>query len=191
MDMGVESFSLTRGLLLVGFSLAFLVVSWKPLHNPKCHGFHRFFAFEGILFLVLSNHPFWFAEWYAPNQLLSWVLLSASILFVVQGLYMLRTAGGSKVRAGAPENFSFENTVNLVNRGIYRYIRHPMYSSLLLLAWGAFLKRLSGTGLIVVAVTTVFLVVAGFIEEEENLVFFGPGYLEYRKTTKMFLPFLF
>jgi protein-S-isoprenylcysteine O-methyltransferase Ste14 len=32
--------------------------------------------------------------------------------------------------------------------------------------------------------------VAGFIEEKENLAFFGPAYLEYRKTTKMFLPFL-
>jgi protein-S-isoprenylcysteine O-methyltransferase Ste14 len=103
---------------------------------------------------------------------------------------MLRTAGGSKVRADAPENFAFENTVNLVTGGIYRYIRHPMYSSLMLLAWGAFFKHFSWPGLAVVAVTTMFLVVAGYIEEQENLAFFGPAYLDYRKTTKMFLPFL-
>ncbi len=187
----MEPFSLVRTLLFVLLSVVFFAISWKPLHNPRCHGFYRFFAFEGILFLVLHNYPFWFDRWYAPKQIVSWLLLSASILFVVQGLYMLRTVGGAKAREDAPENFAFENTVNLVTGGIYRYIRHPMYSSLMLLAWGAFLKHFSLLGLAVVAATTVFLVVAGYIEEQENLEFFGPVYLEYRKTTKMFLPFLF
>ncbi len=104
---------------------------------------------------------------------------------------MLRTSGGSKTRDESPENFAFENTLHLVTEGIYRYIRHPMYSSLLLLAWGTFLKHFSLAGLVAVAVSTIFLVVAGLIEEKENLAFFGPAYLEYRKTTKMFLPFLF
>ncbi|OHB28672.1 MAG: protein-S-isoprenylcysteine methyltransferase [Desulfuromonadaceae bacterium GWC2_58_13] len=188
--MDMESFSLARSLLFVAGSLVFLRISWKPLHNPKCHGFYRFFAFEGILFLVLLNHPYWFETWYAPRQIVSWLLLAASILFVVQALHMLRTAGGSEARAGAPENFAFENTVHLVTGGIYRYIRHPMYSSLMLLAWGAFFKHFSLVGLVGVAITTGLLIVAGGIEEKENLAFFGPAYLEYRKTTKMFLPFL-
>ena len=178
------------GDFFIGQGLLFLVISRKPQRNPRCHGFYRFFAFEGILFLALHNHPFWFNNWHAPNQIVSWLLLSASILFVFQGLYMLRTAGGSKAREAAPENFAFENTAALVTTGIYRYIRHPMYSSLLLLAWGAFLKHFSPAGLVVVAATTGFLVVAGGIEEKENLAFFGPAYREYRKTTKMFLPFL-
>lgn len=186
----MEPFSLTRTLLFILLSLVFVVISWKPLHNPRCHGFYRFFAFEGILFLVLHNHPFWFERWYAPNQIVSWVLLATSILFVVQAVRMLRVVGGSKRRAETPENFAFENTVNLVQEGIYRYIRHPMYSSLLLLAWGAFLKHFSLIGGVVIVVTTIFLVVAGIIEEKENLDFFGPAYLEYRKTTKMFVPFL-
>lgn len=188
--MGIETFSLTKSLLFVVFSLVFLVISWKPLHNPSCHGFYRFFAFEGILSLTLSNHSFWFEDWYAPTQIVSWLLLSASILFVVQGLHMLHTAGGSRAREDTPENFAFENTITLVTGGIYRYIRHPMYSSLLLLAWGAFFKRFSLPGLVIITGTTIFLMVAGFIEEKENIAFFGPAYLEYRKTTKMFLPFL-
>lgn len=179
-----------NSLLFVAFSLVFLAVSWKPLHNPRCHGFYRFFAFEGILFLVLSNHPFWFDDWYAPKQLISWLLLATSILFVLWGLHMLRTVGGSRARTAAPENFAFENTAILVTVGIYRHIRHPMYSSLLLLAWGAFLKHFSPAGLIAITATTVFLVFAGCIEEKENIAFFGPPYLEYRKTTKMFLPFV-
>ncbi|MFA6284660.1 MAG: isoprenylcysteine carboxylmethyltransferase family protein [Desulfurivibrionaceae bacterium] len=186
----MEPFSLVRSLLFVVFSLVFLALSWKPLRNPRCHGFYRFFAFEGILFLTLSNHPFWFDNWYAPKQIVSWLLLAASILFVTQGLHMLRTAGGSQAREAMPENFAFENTATLVTAGIYRYVRHPMYSALLLLAWGAFFKHFSLAGAAVLAATTVFLMIAGLIEEKENLDFFGPAYLEYRKTTKMFLPFL-
>ena len=139
----MEFLLLPRSLLFLIFSLFFLWISRKPLRNPRCHGFYRFFAFEGILFLVLHNHPFWFDDWYAWNQIISWVLLASSILFVVQGLYLLRKEGGSQVRNDAPENYAFENTVNLITGGIYRYIRHPMYSSLLLLAWGAFFKHFS------------------------------------------------
>ena len=186
----MEGFSLLRGLLLAGFSLVFLKISWKPLHNPRCHGFYRFFAFEGILFLVLLNYPYWFVDRYAPHQLLSWLLLAASIFYVLQALHMLRMVGGRQVRAETPENFAFENTAHLVTGGIYRYVRHPMYGSLLLLAWGAFCKHFSEPGLADVALTSLFLLVAGLVEERENIAFFGAAYLDYRKTTRMFLPFL-
>ncbi len=188
--METMPFSFFRSLLFILFTLFFLLISWKALRNPRCHGFYRFFAFEGILFLVLYNHPFWFIDVLAPRQIVSWLLLSASIFFVVQGLYMLRKVGGSQARAGVPENFAFENTATLVTGGIYRYVRHPMYGSLLLLTWGAFFKHISMPGLLVAVVTTVLLITVGLIEEKENLAFFGPTYLEYRKTTKMFLPFL-
>ena len=36
------------------------------------------------------------------------------------------------------ETFKFEQTGHLVTAGIYRYIRHPLYSALLLLAWPLF-----------------------------------------------------
>lgn len=187
----MDSFSLVRWLLLAVLSLVFLKISWKPLHNQRCHGFYRFFAFEGILFLVLLNYPFWFVDRYSPHQVVSWMVLAASLCFVLQALHMLKSAGGRKKRDDAPENFAFENTTTLVTGGIYRYIRHPMYGSLLLLAWGTFLKHFSRPGLVTVVLTTIFLVVAGLVEEQENLAFFGPAYHEYRKTTRMFLPFLF
>ncbi|MCK7540462.1 MAG: hypothetical protein MZV63_61010 [Marinilabiliales bacterium] len=47
--------------------------------------------------------------------------------------------------------FRFEKTTELVTSGIYRYIRHPMYSSLLLLAWGIWLKQPLAATLPVVA----------------------------------------
>ena len=188
--METGSLSCIRILLFILFTLILVFISRKALRNPGCHGFYRFFVFEGVLFLVLYNHPFWFIDVFGPRQIISWLLLAASIVFVVLGLHTLRKAGGSQARAEAPENFAFENTTSLVTEGIFHYIRHPMYGSLLLLTWGAFFKHLSMPGLLAAVIATVFVLAAGIIEERENLAFFGPAYLEYRKTTKMFLPFL-
>lgn len=187
----MEYFSLARGSAFLALSAVLVVISRKPLRNPRCHGFYRYFAFEGILFLLLLNQPYWFAGWHSLHQVVSWLLLGSSILFVVQGLHMLRSAGGQQQRTETPENFAFENTLNLVTDGIFHYIRHPMYGSLLLLAWGAFFKHVSPAGSIAVVWASLFLIAAGLIEERENIRFFGAAYREYSKTTKMFLPFLF
>ena len=172
-------------------SVFFFVFSWRPLHNPRSHGFYRFFAFEGILFLILLNIPFWTKKPFSPLQLVSWLLLSLSIFFVVQGFYLLRKRGGSGTRGADSENLGFENTSTLVTDGIYKYIRHPLYSSLLLLAWGAFLKHISICGIAAVLITSAFLVATAKTEERENISFFGSSYEEYIKKTKMFIPFLF
>ncbi len=188
--MEILPFSFVRGLLFIVGTLLLLFISRKAVRNPRCHGFYRFFAFLGILFLVLYNYPFWFIDVFAPWQIVSWLLLSVSVLFVLQGIWILRKAGGSQARAEMPENFTFENTVTLVTGGIYGYIRHPMYSSLLLLAWGAFFKHFTIFGLGLVLLTSLFLYITGLMEEKENLAFFGPTYREYMKSTKMFLPFI-
>ena len=189
MELGL--FTVIRITLFVLLSCFLVVFSWRPLHNPRSHGFYRFFAFEGILILVLLNIPFWFRNPLSPLQLISWTLLLFSILFVVQGFHLLRKLGGSGAREINSENVDFENTVNLVTDGIYRYIRHPMYSSLLLLAWGTFLKHITVYGISAVLIGTAFLAVTVKMEERENISFFGSSYEEYIKRTKMFIPYLF
>ena len=150
-----------------------------------------FFAFEGVLIIVLLNIPFWIRKPISPLQLISWTFLFFSTLFVVQGFYLLKKLGGSAGRETGSENLPFENTVNLVTDGIYKYIRHPMYSSLLLLAWAALFKHVTIYGILAVLITTAFLVATAKMEERENISFFGSSYEEYIKRTKMFIPYLF
>ena len=155
------------------------------------HGFYRFFVFEGILSLVCLNLPFWFLNPLSCIQLISWGFFGVSVTLVVHGLYQLKTQGGAKRINALAENFAFENTTNLVVTGVYKYIRHPMYSSLFFLAWGIFLKRISLFSVGLLVLVCVCLLATAKIEETENCAYFGPAYTEYMKFSRMFIPKIF
>ncbi|RUM42323.1 MAG: isoprenylcysteine carboxylmethyltransferase family protein [Desulfocapsa sp.] len=182
---------MTRSIIFIVVSCFFLRVSRRSLHNPGSHGFYRFFVFEGVLLLALLNQPYWFVELLTPLHLLSWCFLAVSVCFIVQSLWLLKRRGGHAEREDMPENHSFENTVNVVKEGLYSYIRHPMYSSLLFLAWGAYLKNISFISSTLIAAVMFFLFIAAKVEEGENIRFFGQSYREYIEQSKMFVPFIF
>jgi len=171
-------------------SLLLLYVSRRSLKNTNVHGFYRFFVFEGILALVLLNHPYWFSTPFSPIHVFSWFLLLCSIAFIIESLRMLKQHGGQQIREEMPENLAFENTIQVVEIGLYRYVRHPMYSSLLFLGWGAFLKHATLLNIVLIICITGFIVAAAKVEEKENVRFFGSEYIDYMNRSKMFIPWL-
>jgi len=89
-------------------------------------------------------------------------------------------------------NLAFENTTTLVTSGAYRWIRHPLYASLLALAWSAYLKDPLGAGSMALVVgVSGFLLATAIAEERENLSRFDGNYANYMKRTKRFIPFVF
>lgn len=176
--------------LFIIFTLFFIRFSWRALTNSRAHGFYRFFVFEGILLLVLLNYPYWFQDPFSPTHLLSWSLLLTSIVFIINSLMMLRQSGGNAEREDMPENLAFENTVHVVKVGLYRSIRHPMYSSLLFLAWGAFFKHITPLNIALILSVSGLLIAVAKVEERENVTFFGAAYESYMQRTKMFIPWL-
>ena len=161
-------------------------ISRASLRAPRSHGFYRFFAWEFILALFLLNIDVWFQNPLSWHQLISWFLLILSIVPLVFGVRALRSGGKpTRQREGEPQLLAFEKTSTLVTTGIYRYIRHPLYSSLLLLAWGIFFKAPSGLGLVLALGATVFLVLTAKADEAECIRFFGPDYESYMKQTRM------
>ncbi|WP_455369693.1 methyltransferase family protein [[Eubacterium] cellulosolvens] len=125
----------------------------------------------------------WFHDPFSIFQIISWALLFLSLFLVLYGLYLLRGIG-------KPRD-AVEDTTVLVVEGIYRYIRHPMYSSVLLLGWGIFFKDPSFLGGILVLVASIFITATAKVEESENINKFGKMYLEYMKKSKMFIPLIF
>jgi protein-S-isoprenylcysteine O-methyltransferase Ste14 len=165
-------------------------VSRASLRRPHAHGFWRFWAWEAIVALVALNAPVWFHAPLAWRQLISWTFLIVSLVPLALGVRQLRHARRAEQERPEAGLLEFEKTTELVTTGVYRHIRHPMYSSLLLLTWGVFWKAPSWSGAALVAIATGCLIATAGAEERENLRFFGPTYATYMRQTRRFIPFL-
>ncbi|MDH5719092.1 MAG: isoprenylcysteine carboxylmethyltransferase family protein [Spirochaetia bacterium] len=165
------------------FSIIFIYVSWPYLRKFSSRGFYRFFVFESILILILINSKYWFENPFSLFQILSWILLSVSVILVITAVYNLH-------KKGAPVK-GIETTTKLVDRAVYKYIRHPMYASLFYLCWGSFLKNISILGAMLTFGVTILLGLIAKIEEKENIEKFGDSYLDYMKKSKRLLPFVY
>jgi len=157
-------------ILLLGFTLA----------RSHPYRFPRFLAFESILSLIFLNAAVWFLDPLSALQVISWICLICSIYLAGQGFFLIKTKGNP---AG-----DFEDTTRLITSGVYKFIRHPLYTSLLLFSLGAFLKdpSLMGTGLVITTAIGVYLTAR--IEEGHNLERFGDAYQDYMDQTKRFIP---
>jgi protein-S-isoprenylcysteine O-methyltransferase Ste14 len=176
----------------VGLSFGLIYISRASLRAPRSHGFYRFFAWELILALFLLNVDNWFRNPLAWHQIISWFLLSVSIVPLAFGVHSLATHGRpEKHRPDDTHLLIFEKTTTLVTTGIYHYIRHPLYSSLLLFTWGVFFKAPAWLDGLLALAATVFLVATAKVDEAECIRFFGASYQAYIEHSKMFLPFLF
>ena len=157
---------------------------------PGSHGFYRFFAWELMLLLLVMNIDGWYDVPVSFDQTISGILMAISLIAIIMGYGMLHQLGERDDSRDDGALLLFEKTSVLVTHGIYRYIRHPMYSSLIFLDWGLFFKRMSWLSGGIALFACVFLVVTSLVEEAENIRYFGAQYLEYMKRTKRFVPFL-
>lgn len=160
--------------LLTIATLLLMFYSWHvSIKHKRYHGIPRFFAFEGIVVLLFVNYPFWFKNPTSSHQLVSWILLASSIFFALWSVISL-------YRDGKPRD-RMEDTTFLVDKGLFRLVRHPMYFSLLLFACGAFLKQVSSLTWGLVALVLLGVLITAKYEEQEMALRFGESYKAYLK----------
>jgi protein-S-isoprenylcysteine O-methyltransferase Ste14 len=174
----------TQNIIFVITTILILLITWKfSIKAKRPHGIPRFVAFESILLIVLLNIHIWFENPLAWYQIVSWIFLVVSIPLAVQGAMLLRAVG--KPRG------DFENTTKLVEVGLYKYIRHPLYSSLFFLGAGAYFKNITMETSFLVVINSIALYITARIEEKEMITKFNDEYIRYMKKTKMFVPYIF
>ena len=180
------------GIIIFGlFSVLIIIVSWRSLFTIKSHGLYRFLGWECIAWLFAVNYKYWFYNPFGYQQILSWTFLIISGYLVIAGAIQLKKIGKPESSRKERTLYKIEQTTELIDTGIYRYIRHPLYSSLLFLTWGIFLKNTSIDLLLISVLSTIFLYATAIFEEKECILFFGETYKDYMKRSKMFIPFLF
>ncbi len=172
-----------RWIVLLAATIVLLLVTVAAHKERRPWAWARFLAFELCIILIILNAPHWFRNPLSLRQLVSWPLLGISAFLAFQGIILLKSRGN-------PDGH-FERTTVLVNTGIYKYIRHPMYASLFYLTWGALLKDIGLLTLVVAHASAAAVLATARIEEKDCLSKFGDEYRDYMKKTKMFIPFIF
>jgi len=177
-------------ILFIALSLPVIYLSKQSLFDIKSHGFPRFFSWECIIALFVANYKFWFVEPFSVHQVISWFLLVIAAYMVLAGVVLLRKARKPGVVRVDEKLFKFEKTTELVTTGIFKYIRHPLYSSLLFLTWGIYLKHPTVIMAFVALLSSGLLWFTAVGDEKECTAYFGDSYSDYMKGTKRFIPFV-
>jgi len=172
-------------------SLAIVLISWRTLFNTKSHGFYRFFGWECMAWLFAANYKWWFVNPFSINQLISWTLLIYSAYLVIAGLLLIKNVGKPSHIRDEKNLFGFEKTTELIDTGVFKHTRHPLYASLIFLTWGICLKNPTIELSVIAYTATVLLYITSQYDEKECIQYFGDKYKEYMKHTKMFIPFIF
>ena len=85
---------------------------------------------------------------------------------------------------------TFKERHDLIQRGPYRYVRHPMYSGLLLSVLGLVIWFGRVNTLAVFLISFAGVLLRSRQEEKLLTVHFSTAYPEYRKRTKALIPFV-
>ena len=187
------------------FWLIFATVLWGVVHSLLASiGFknflrrilgNRFMNFYRLLyniFALVSILPILYLMVSLPDKTLyqapvpwSYLMragqaLSALFLFIA----VLQTDALSF--AGLRQLFQEEETGSLVTSGLYRSVRHPLYTFSLLILWLS--PSMSINAFIVYAAFTVYILIGIVFEERKLVREFGNVYLEYKSRTPMLFP---
>ena len=171
-----------KGIIFVVLTTIIVFKFRKELFSFQRHGPYMFVAAEGLLVLFILNAGAMFQNPFQASQVVSWMLMLISAGVAILGFHALKRYGD------AVEDW--EDTTRVVQEGIFRHIRHPLYASLMCLSGGMLLKDVSLAAVLAFLVTFGFLAAASLVEERENLAKFGDAYREYALSTKRYVPLI-
>ncbi len=130
--------------------------------------------------VLLEESPF--------TAIIGWLLLIAGIILGSQTLlnYDLKEFFGIRYVLSVEQPAKNE----LQTKGLNAWVRHPLYFSVLLVLWGWFLAMPLSAVLAIAVISSAYIPIGIFYEEQKLLKEFGEAYAEYKKRTPMLIPYL-
>lgn len=119
-------------------------------------------------------------------------LFSASVVVIAAQVAAIALNVWARVsfQKGAFRVSAAPGGASLIRGGPYRFIRHPMYAAALLFVWTAVVSHISALTLAIGIAVTILCIVR--INVEDKLLREAyPEYLEYARTTKALVPYVF
>jgi protein-S-isoprenylcysteine O-methyltransferase Ste14 len=154
----------------------------------------RFYRLAYNIFAGISFLPVLVLSALTPDRRLYLVPLPWSALMVlgellaVAALIIGLSQTGIWDFIGIRQFGTSERSSKLTNSGLYRYVRHPLYSAGLAFIW--LLPLMTVNVLAINIALTVYIIIGANFEERKLQREFGQEYINYAATTPMFIPFL-
>jgi protein-S-isoprenylcysteine O-methyltransferase Ste14 len=154
----------------------------------------RWYRLTYNLFAVISGLPILVLLYLLPDQRFylipfPWILLSflgqlVGILIILVGIQ--QTGLWSFVGLHQIIEPEEDASTVMVTHGLYRWVRHPLYTGGLLLMW--FTPVMTINLLILFSLLSIYLIVGARLEEKRLVTEFGDKYREYQKHVPILLP---
>ncbi len=185
-------FILLLALAIWGVVHSFLAsLTAKDLFSLKV-GRMDFYRLAYNVFAGISFLPVLYLMATLPNQLVyeipsPWnlVMLGGQLLsLILLAVAFLQTDALSFV--GLRQLFEEEKSSALVVHGLYKMVRHPLYTFSLLFLWLS--PSVSQNSLTVYLGATLYILIGTYFEERKLLREFGEAYDNYKKSTPMLIP---
>ena len=155
-------------------------------------GFMRFYRLLYNIFAVLSIAPVLYLMVSLPDRPLYQVPPPwSNLMRTGQGISLLLLIASvlqTDVLSfiGVRQLFEEEKKGDLVTKGLYRFVRHPLYTFSLFILWLS--PAMSLNFFVVYVALTVYVLIGIFFEERKLLREFGQDYAYYRSITPMLIP---
>lgn len=187
------------------FWLIFIIILWGVVHSLLASlgfknflrrvfgdGVMKFYRLLYNIFAVISSAPVLYLMIVLPDKTLyqvpspwSYLMRTGQVLSVLLLLVaVLQTDMLSFV--GLRQLMEEEKRGHLVIHGLYRFVRHPLYTFSLLILWLS--PSMTINSFIVYAALTIYVLIGIIFEERKLMREFGQEYAEYKSVTPMLLP---
>ena len=151
--------------------------SYRLLYN-----IYAVISFLPILYLMVTLPDLILYQVFPPNSYWMRVGQGASLFFLIVAAFQTDLLSFIGLR----QLFEAEKTGRLITKGLYHYVRHPLYTFSLLILWLS--PKMTLNSFIVYIALTLYVLIGIIFEERKLLREFGQDYANYRAITPMLIP---
>jgi protein-S-isoprenylcysteine O-methyltransferase Ste14 len=172
-------------------SIGFKDMLYTMIGKPAERYYRLFYS----IFSVVTLLPVLALAALIPDQTLytipkPWAALTSAVQVGAVGLlsYSLLQTGAFQF-VGLTQALGLENNDSLNTGGLYRIVRHPLYTFGLVVLW--LTPSMSRNMLILYVAFTVYIIIGALFEERKLERIFGEDYRKYKSRTPFLIPFIF
>lgn len=196
MNLGVSPWLVLLAVLFYGVLHSFLASLWAKARVRQWFGARtdRWYRLVYNLVAVVTLLPVLALVVLLPDRSLYTIPWPWAAFFIIGQLAALALLAVGLLQTDAWAFLGLRQLVEassggepvMVAQGLYRWVRHPLYSAGLLFIW---LSPLMGVNLLALNIgLTLYILVGATLEEQKLLREFGQAYAEYQQRTPMLVP---